>query len=65
MDKLQQARKTIGEVDTEIARLFCRRMEAAQMVAEYKKERGAKIASLSLYTGFMHKFALMQFIFYQ
>lgn len=43
MDKLQKARETISEVDTEIAKLFCRRMEAAEAVAEYKKERGLPI----------------------
>ena len=43
MDKLQKARETIGEVDAEIARLFCKRMEAAEAVAEYKKERGLPI----------------------
>ena len=43
MDKLQQARQIIGEVDAEIAKLFCKRMGAAAMVAEYKKERGLPI----------------------
>lgn len=43
MDKLQQARKTISEIDMEMARLFVRRMEAAVQVAEYKKERGLPI----------------------
>lgn len=43
MDELQKARQTISEVDAEIARLFCRRMEAAEAVAAYKKERGLAI----------------------
>lgn len=43
MDQLQKAREIINEVDTEIARLFCKRMEAAEMVAAYKKERGLAI----------------------
>lgn len=43
MDELQKARQTIGEVDAEIARLFCKRMEAAEAVAQYKKERGLAI----------------------
>ena len=47
MDKLQRARKTIGEVDAEIAKLFCKRMEAAALVAEYKKERGLPVLDQS------------------
>ena len=40
---LDKARKIINDVDAEMARLFVRRMEAAAMVAEYKKEHGLKI----------------------
>ena len=40
MDKLQEARNIIGEVDAQIAELFCKRMRAVELVAEYKKERG-------------------------
>ncbi|MBQ3535002.1 MAG: chorismate mutase [Clostridia bacterium] len=43
MDKLQEARKIISQVDEEMAALFVRRMEAAVQVAEYKKERGLPI----------------------
>lgn len=43
MDKLQEARKTISQIDQEMAQLFVRRMEAAVQVAEYKKERGLPI----------------------
>ncbi len=43
MDKLLQARKTIGEVDRQIALLFEERMEAVKLVAEYKMERGLPI----------------------
>ncbi len=43
MDELQRARQTISEVDAEMARLFCKRMEAAEAVAQYKKERGLAI----------------------
>lgn len=43
MDGLQEARSIINEVDTQMAQLFVRRMEAAQMVAEYKKEHGMPI----------------------
>ena len=37
MDTLQEARGIINEVDEQMATLFVRRMQAAQMVAEYKK----------------------------
>jgi chorismate mutase/prephenate dehydratase len=43
MDKLEQARKLINEADKGIAELFCKRMDAARLVAEYKKERGLPI----------------------
>jgi len=42
-NKLQEARRIINEVDGEMAALFCRRMEASRMVAEYKKERGLPV----------------------
>ena len=43
MDELQQARDIINEVDREMARLFERRMEAARMVASYKRAHGLAI----------------------
>ncbi len=43
MDLLEQARQIINEVDGEMQRLFVRRMEAAQMVADYKRENGLPI----------------------
>ena len=43
MDQLEQARRIINEVDEEMARLFVRRMEAAEMVAAYKKQHGLPI----------------------
>ena len=43
MDGLQEARKIINEVDAQMAELFVRRMEAAEMVAEYKKAHGMPI----------------------
>ena len=43
MDGLQEARRIINEVDTQMAELFVRRMEAAEMVAEYKKAHGMPI----------------------
>ena len=43
MDGLQEARKIINEVDAQMAQLFVRRMEAAEMVAAYKQEHGMPI----------------------
>lgn len=43
MDKLETARKIINEVDKEVARLFCKRMEAVKLVAEHKAEHGLPI----------------------
>ena len=42
-NKLQEARKIINEVDTQMAELFVRRMRAAEMVYEHKKELGLPI----------------------
>lgn len=44
--KFHQARKTISEIDKEIAVLFEARMRAAQAVAEYKKVNGLPIEDL-------------------
>lgn len=41
--KLEEARKIINEVDSQMAELFTRRMQAAEMVFEYKKEFGLPI----------------------
>lgn len=43
MEELEQARKIIDEVDGEMAKLFCRRMEAAKKIAAYKGARGLPI----------------------
>ena len=43
MDALQEARKIINEVDRQMAELFVRRMQAAEMVAQYKKNHGMPI----------------------
>ena len=43
MDSLQEARAEINEIDKEMAGLFERRMQAAKVIAEYKKERGLRI----------------------
>ncbi|MBQ5602463.1 MAG: chorismate mutase, partial [Clostridia bacterium] len=42
-NKLEEARKIINEVDTQMAELFEKRMRAAEMVYEYKKEFGLPI----------------------
>ena len=41
--KLDEARKIINEVDSEMAQLFVKRMRAAEMVYEHKKEFGLPI----------------------
>ena len=42
-NKLLTAREIIDEVDREMARLFCRRMEAVKLVAEHKRENALPI----------------------
>ncbi len=42
-NKLEEARKIINEVDSKMAELFQKRMKAAEMVYEYKKEYGLPI----------------------
>ena len=42
-NKLEQARKIINDVDAQMAELFVKRMRAAEMVYEYKKEYGLPI----------------------
>ena len=39
MDKLLSARKRIDEIDGKMAELFCERMKAVKIVAEYKAEK--------------------------
>lgn len=43
MSKLKEARLCINDIDRELASLFCRRLEAAAQIAEYKKEHGMEI----------------------
>ena len=43
MTELEKARQTINNVDKQMANLFEQRMDAARIVAEYKKEHGLKI----------------------
>ena len=42
-NKLEQARKIINDVDAQMAELFVKRMRAAEMVYEHKKEYGLPI----------------------
>ena len=42
-NKLEEARKIINEVDAQMAELFVKRMRAAEMVYEHKKEYGLPI----------------------
>ncbi len=42
-NKLEKARKIINEVDSQMAQLFEKRMRAAELVCEYKKEFGLPI----------------------
>ena len=42
-NKLEQARNIINEVDARMAELFVKRMRAAEMVYEHKKEYGLPI----------------------
>ena len=43
MSRLDDARKAINEIDQKMAELFCRRMEAAGVIAAHKKEHGLPI----------------------
>ena len=42
-NKLEEARKIINEVDAQMAGLFVKRMRAAELVFEHKKEYGLPI----------------------
>ena len=43
MNDLLKAREIINKVDAEMARLFEERMDAAKLVAAYKKEHGIPV----------------------
>ena len=47
MDKLSVAREKINSVDSEMAELFCKRLEAVKEVAEYKAEHALPILDAS------------------
>ena len=40
---LSEYRDEIDSIDTELVRLFCRRMEVSALIAEYKKANGLPI----------------------
>jgi len=42
-NRLEDARRIINEVDAQMAQLFVKRMKAAEMVFEYKKEFGLPV----------------------
>lgn len=46
-DDLNKAREKIGAVDKKMAELFCERMNAVRMVADYKREHGLPIFDAS------------------
>lgn len=43
MNKLEQARQEINEIDREMARLFEKRMQCSAVVADYKRQNGLSI----------------------
>lgn len=47
MNELEVARSIINEVDSEMARLFEKRMKASELVAKYKREHGLSILDTS------------------
>ena len=42
-NRLDEARRTINQVDAKMAELFVERMEAAAIIADYKREHGLEI----------------------
>lgn len=47
MTELEKARKIINEVDSEMAKLFVKRMDAVKKVATYKKETGMQVTDIA------------------
>ena len=47
MNKLEEARSIINDVDKEMILLFKKRMNASKMVAEYKKENNLNVLDSS------------------
>lgn len=68
MDKLGAARERINEIDKEMARLFCERMDAVKTVAEFKAENSLPVFDakreeevISKNTAFINDTALVPF----
>ncbi len=55
MNELEQARKTINEVDREMAALFEKRMDAVKLVTAYKKANGIPIDDFGRETEILQK----------
>lgn len=55
MDKLDEARRQIDEIDREMAELFSRRMQAAKTIAEYKKEHALPVYDAAREQSLMQK----------
>lgn len=58
-DKLSLARKEINTIDKEMAALFCKRMEAVKLVAEYKKEHGLPVFDAEREASLINKNSLL------
>ena len=55
MDKLSAAREKINRVDSEMAKLFCERMEAVKEIAEFKAENSLPICDTRRETEIIEK----------
>ena len=55
MDKLENARARINELDVEIAKLWALRMDAVREVSEYKKENGLPVLDTSRESELLNK----------
>lgn len=58
-DKLDAARRAIDEADAQMAELFVKRMRAAELIYEYKRERGLPILDLKREGGIIEKNAAL------
>lgn len=47
MTELEKARQKINEIDKEMAKLFCQRMQEVKTVAEYKRLHGIQVSDLA------------------
>ena len=55
MNKLEEARLIINEVDEQLIELFKKRMAASKLVAEYKKENNLPITDSNRETALLNK----------